>query len=125
MADEHYDDSASEHQESKEMDPSVKRALVVAAVLGGAEIGLGAFNGNMNVVMAATDAALIGASSYASDAIHRVIQMPPTCMQSAVFTAAIYAGGKMALGSKNLIMDFLLAAAVDYGTDCAAAKWMS
>lgn len=125
MEDDNYHESASEAGEEMSMSPTVKRALCLAAVLGGVELGLGSLNGSMNVTMAASDAALIGVSSVASGSIHRIFPMEESCAMSAAMTAAVYTGGKAVMGSPNLIMDFLLSAAVSYGTECVAAKMMN
>ena len=100
------------------MDPSsTNRAVMSAGLWFGVVYGIGLLTGagGMDLVATGKDAAIMGASAYASDAAHAAMGAVPSAMSSALSTGVMYAAiQKFYAGDDLYVVNILGAAGNDY-----------
>lgn len=100
------------------MHPSTGRALAVGAVSIGVQVAMGLMSGNLNFMDAATNGGVLALSSWSSDSVHELLNMPPSMVTSAAATGAIYSASKALLkGEEFSVRDFVTAATIDAASD--------
>ena len=96
---------------------SMNRAVMSAGLWFGVVYGIGVLTGSeaLDLMFVAKDAAVMGASAYASDAAHAAMGVVPSAMTSALSTGVMYAvAQKFYSGDESYVVNVLAAAGNDY-----------